>query len=83
MSSRRKKRYKQGKAFLLILAEDASANTAKKFRNMCAYYRVPLVSFLDKEDLGRAVGRDYRACLAVLDENLAREIRQQLTQQVK
>ena len=30
------KAVKQGKAYLLVLAEDASANTEKKFRNMCA-----------------------------------------------
>ncbi len=72
------KAVKQGKAFLLILAQDASPNTEKKFRNMCAYYQVPLVRFLDREALGKAIGREYRACLAVLDENLAREIRKQL-----
>mgnify|MGYP005805722077 FL=1 len=77
------KAVKQGKAYLLVLAEDASANTEKKFRNMCAYYGVPLVRYLDKEALGKAIGREYRACLAVLDENLAREIRQQLAQQEK
>ena len=32
---------KSGSAYLVILAETASANTQKKFRNMCAYYKVP------------------------------------------
>ena len=75
------KSVKQGKAYLVVLAEDASGNTEKKFRNMCSYYRVPLVRFLDKEQLGAAIGREYRACVAVLDEHLAEEIRQQLEQQ--
>ena len=61
------KAVKQGTAHLVILAEDASGNTEKKFRNMCSYYRVPLVRFLDKESLGAAIGRDYRACAAVLE----------------
>ena len=52
------KAVKQGKAYLLVLAEDASANTEKKFRNMCAYYGVPLVRFLDKEALGKAIGEN-------------------------
>ena len=30
---------KSGSAYLVILAETASANTQKKFRNMCAYYK--------------------------------------------
>ena len=75
------KAVKQGTAHLVVTAEDASGNTKKKFENMCAYYRVPLRTFLKKEELGRAVGREYRACLAVLDENLARAIEEQLTEQ--
>ena len=75
------KAVKQGTAHLVILAEDASGNTEKKFRNMCSYYRVPLVRFLDKESLGAAIGRDYRACAAVLEEHLAEEIRQRLEEQ--
>ena len=34
---------KAGKAFLVIVARDASDNTKKKFRDMCKYYRVPFV----------------------------------------
>lgn len=75
------KAVKQGNAYLVVLAEDASGNTEKKFRNMCSYYRTPLVRFLDKESLGTAIGREYRACIAVLDEHLAGEIRRQLEQQ--
>ena len=36
---------KSGSAYLVILAETASANTQKKFRNMCAYYKVPCILF--------------------------------------
>ena len=51
---------KTGKGLLVIVAEDASENTKKKFRNMCS--------------LGRAMGKEYRACLAVQDENFAKAI---------
>ena len=37
---------KQGKAFLIILAEDASGNTGKKFENMAAWHEVPIRRFL-------------------------------------
>ncbi len=69
---------KQGKAYLVVTAEDASGNTQKKFQNMCAYYQVPCRQFLSKEELGTAIGKEYRACLAVLDVNLAHAILQQL-----
>ena len=33
---------KSGSAMLVILADDASDNTKKKFSNMCEFYEVPL-----------------------------------------
>ena len=65
---------KTGKGLLVIVAEDASENTKKKFRNMCSFYEVPIFFFSDKESLGRAMGKEYRACLAVQDENFAKAI---------
>ena len=74
------KAVKQGTAYLVVTAVDASDNTKKKFENMCAYYQVRLRSFLTKEELGRAIGKEYRACLAVPDENLARAIGKELNE---
>ena len=65
------KSVKTGKGLLVIVAEDASEN---KFRNMCSFYEVPIFFFSDKESLGRAMGKEYRACLAVQDENFAKAI---------
>ena len=66
------KSVKTGKGFLALVADDASENTKKKFRNMCTYYEVPLYFLSDKESLGRAMGKEFRASLAVQDENLQR-----------
>ena len=66
------KAVKQGWAHLVVAAEDASDNTKKKFRNMCAYYQVPLFILKeDKEMLGKAMGKEFRASAAVQDENFA------------
>ena len=35
---------KSGRAGLVVVAEDASENTKKKFRDMCEFYDVPLFS---------------------------------------
>ena len=75
------KAVKQGRAYLVVAAEDASGNTKKKFENMCVYYRVHFQCFLSKEELGKAIGKEYRACLAVLDENLAEAVKKQLNEQ--
>ena len=65
---------KTGKASLVIVSETASENTKKKFRNMCTYYEVPLYFFGEKEMLGHAMGKEFRASLAVLDEVFAKAI---------
>ena len=64
---------KSGKAYLVIVSEDASDNTKKKFRNMCDYYHVPICFYKDKDTLGHAMGKEFRASLAILDEGFATE----------
>ena len=68
------KSVKTGHANIVIVSEEASENTKKKFRNMCTYYEVPLYFLSDKESLGRAMGKEFRASLAVQDENFAKAI---------
>ena len=65
---------KTGTAFLVIIAEDVSANTKKMFTNMCEFYEVPLFQVGTKETLGHAIGKEFRASLAVTDEGLAKAI---------
>ena len=69
---------KCGRAALVIVAEDASENTKKKFQNMCEYYKVPIRFYGDKDTLGHAMGKQFRASLAVLDEGLAKGIRKHM-----
>lgn len=68
------KAVKSGKGLLVVIAEDASDNTKKKFSNMCRFYEVPLLLCGDKEQLGRCIGKEFRASLAVLDENFTKAI---------
>ncbi len=71
---------KSGKAYLVIVSSEASENTKKKFRNMCAFYEIPVVFYGGKEQLGKAVGCEFRASLAVTDEGLSRSIEKKLLQ---
>ena len=73
------KAVKTGKAYLVLVAEDASENTKKKFRNMCTFYEVPLYFLSDKEGLGRAMGKEFRASLAVMDESFAQAMQKELS----
>lgn len=65
---------KDGSAFLVILANDSSDNTKKKFRNSCEYYQVPYIELVDKEELGRCIGKEFRASLAVTDPGFAKTL---------
>ena len=58
-------------AKLVIVGEDASENTRKQFSSMCEFYGVPLFFYGKKEELGHAIGKEFRASLAVLDAGFA------------
>ncbi len=72
------KAVKENRAFLVIVAEDASQNTKKKFTNMCEWYKVPICFVATKEELGHAMGKEMRASLAFTDQGLARAVEKQL-----
>lgn len=72
------KEVKTGMAELVIVAEDASANTKKKFENMCDFYEVPIYFYGDKDTLGHAMGKEFRATLAVTDAGFAKGIKKHL-----
>ena len=72
------KEVKSGHAALVIVAGDASGNTKKKFKNMCDYYHVPVCFYGDKDTLGHAMGKQFRASLVILDEGFAKGIRKHI-----
>ena len=72
------KAVKTGHAYLVIVAEEASDNTKKMFTNMTDFYEVPMYVFGTKEELGRCIGKEFRASLAITDENLANAVENKL-----
>lgn len=72
------KAVKEGTAKLVIVASDASDNTKKMFTNMCTFYKVPIYFFGDKNELGHAIGKEFRASLVLLDKGLADTVEKQL-----
>ena len=72
------KAVKSGQAFLVIVSEEASANTNKMFTNMTEFYEVPMYVFGTKEELGSCIGKEFRASLAITDENLANAVESKL-----
>ncbi len=76
------KAVKGGRAQVVIVAGDASANTKKKFYDMCEFYKVAFIVYGTKEELGHSIGKEYRASLAVVDRGLAEAIIQNINQEV-
>lgn len=72
------KAVKTSLACMVIVAEDASANTKKQFKDMCTFYKVPFVVYGTKEGLGAALGKELRASLAVNDEGFAKALAQRI-----
>lgn len=72
------KAVKSNQAFLVIIAEDASDNTKKMFRNKCEFYKVPIYIYAGKEALGHCIGKQYRASLAITDKGFAKSLESKL-----
>ena len=73
---------RDGDAELVLIADDASPGTKKKFSDSCKYYRVPMLCVFDKETLGQSIGKRERASVAVLDRGFAGAIRKNMTGEV-
>lgn len=66
---------RSGKAELVIVAEDASENTKKKFKNSCDFYGIKMLEFGEKLTLGKYTGREFAVVLAVLNKGIAEELK--------
>ncbi|PYI50411.1 L7Ae/L30e/S12e/Gadd45 family ribosomal protein [Paenibacillus flagellatus] len=74
------KAVRSGQARLVVIAEDASDNTLKKFQDKCRHYNVAHVQRFSRYELGAAIGKEARVLVAVTDEGLARLIKPCLVQ---
>lgn len=54
----------------------------KKFSDSCHYYHVPYAEYGDKDKLGNAVGKSFRASMAVTDKGFAASIGKNLNLEV-
>ena len=75
------KSVKSGRAQLVIVSEEASENTKKMFTNMCNYRDIPIYFYGLKEELGKAIGKEMRASIAVTDAGMAANIVKHLENQ--
>ena len=63
-----------GKAKVVIVADDCSEKTKKNMKYMCEKNAVPIYFFGDIENISKSIGKNNRGVLAIKNENLAKEI---------
>lgn len=68
------KAIQSGEAVLVVIAEDASANTRKRIQDKCNYYHVPYVICDNQDSLGHRIGKEARSCLAITDTGFGKQI---------
>lgn len=56
---------------LLIITEDASDNTKKRFINSAVYYHVPYFIYMTKEELSTSLGQKIRSIAGITDKGFA------------
>ena len=70
-------------ALYVIIANDASENTKKKFENKAFYYKVESVIYGEKEQLSHCIGKFNRAVFAILDVGFCKKIMQYIENDIK
>ena len=65
---------KRGNVKFIIVAEDASNNTKKLFKDKSTYRNIPYVYFSSKLQLGLAIGKAPRAVIGIKDEGFAKKL---------
>ncbi|MBQ1327061.1 MAG: ribosomal L7Ae/L30e/S12e/Gadd45 family protein [Eubacterium sp.] len=63
----------KGKAYFVLITEDASDNTKKKFINKCDFYGIPYVVYGTQNIIGHMIGKGDRTCLAIVDEGFGKQ----------
>lgn len=63
-----------GKAKLVILAKNCGDNINSKIKKLCYENEVKCVEFSDKESIGKAVGKDDKAVIAITDDGFAQAV---------
>lgn len=69
------KAIQQKKAEIVLIAEDASDNTKKKFMDKCSYYHIPYYIFSNVDNLSRSIGKNNRVCVGICDKGFAIKIK--------
>ncbi|MEG0366467.1 MAG: ribosomal L7Ae/L30e/S12e/Gadd45 family protein [Coprobacillus sp.] len=62
----------------VLIAEDASDNTKKKYSDKCQFYKVDYLIIGNVDDLSKAIGKSNRVVIGIKDRGFASKIKSKL-----
>lgn len=62
---------REGSVRLILLAKDCSEATKQAYINKCRYYQIPYEEYGTTETIGKSVGKQKIAAVALCDEGFA------------
>lgn len=65
---------KSNRAKIVILANDASDNTAKRIKDKSKYRNITVIEVLDRYEIGRAIGQQERVVVSITDKGFSESI---------
>ena len=69
---------KQKRAYLVLVAGDASDRTVRSFLRLCAEAECPIFRYGSRSSLGHAIGKKDRAVIALLDRGFSEMLKEKL-----
>lgn len=74
---------RRGKVHLILISEDASANTYRKFHALARNNNVKVIVYGEKHLFGQAIGKSPRAVVGISDPNFANVIQESVRESVR
>ncbi|MGD9963732.1 MAG: YlxQ-related RNA-binding protein [Candidatus Izemoplasmatales bacterium] len=66
---------KNKEAQLVFLASDAGVNTTKRIKDKSLFYEIEVIEDFTTEELSKAIGKNNRKVIAILDKGFARQMK--------
>lgn len=63
-----------GRVHLILMATDTGANGEKKIVDKCAFYHVPLLKSMTKNELGHTIGKEVRTTVGITSRQFAKRL---------
>lgn len=62
------------KVSLVLVSNDASENTKKKYSDKCRFYEIDMITIDDSNRLNQAIGKSNRMAIGIKDEGFKKSI---------